>query len=129
MRKEFKIVSIFFILLVFLIAFSVIKKANRDKNLIIVKGKIERLVITTKGNDSWDIYFLYKNKLYKSGCPCVYKGCNSTCFDTQVKGKEISIAIDTTNPSNNVALSTKKEYAKYNLEYPLFLDSLQNCNE
>lgn len=99
-----------------------------ENNLVIVIGFIIEKNISTKSGEYYKASFEYKGNWYESEAR-LNSNCTQENFFKKVYRRKVNILIDSTNPSNNIMLTDKNMYKKYNLEYPLFLDSIKNCNE
>ncbi len=122
-----------YVFLLLLIAGIIIFGKWQDKkiasNLAFSKGTIFSQRQMLKGRTGIEVFFYYNDIKYYAFNNIKGVDCDKENFQKKAYNRKIYVGFDSLNPRNNFLITTRKEYQKYKLEYPLFLDSLQDCNE
>jgi hypothetical protein len=118
--KYFLIITTSMLLIYFIYRFF-----SFEKNTKITEGYFDRKVFWPKSGTNYIFKFNYNNYSYSASTKLSGTDIDITKFENNASRFKFNICFDSTNPSDNIVLLTKKDYQFYNLKYPLFLDSMQ----
>ncbi len=128
MEKKYQIL-IFVMMITFLVVYGILWKKGIDNNLTFALGTLSSQKSTLKNGVQIQAIFYYKNVRYIASNNIDGVNCSKDNFIKKAYQRRIFVAFDSLNPNNNFLVTTREEHSKYNLKYPLFLDSLQNCDD
>jgi|GEM_PF-3360508 len=129
MKNNKKYLYIFLILLIIFFSFCIFRVYLISKNKTIVQAIIKNVYVSNRTSPIIDAEFYYKNIKYKSSTRIKGYDCTLENFYKRAFMRKIYVIFDSLNPNNNILITERSDYKKYNLPYPSYIDSLKNCNK